>query len=62
MNASGIISNSGRALARHASECCQAAVLVVLVGVSWSMAMAICQAPEPSQPASEKKLTPAGAL
>jgi hypothetical protein len=58
MNASAIFSNSGRALARHASERCLAAVLVVLVGVSWSMAMAICRAqPSDNDVPGEQVLT-----
>ena len=46
MKASKILSNRGKGIpARHASTCCLAAVLVVLIGISWDMT--ICRAEQP---------------
>src|SRR5665811_1949760 len=54
MKASKIFSNRGKAIpARHASKGCVAAVLVVLIGISWDMAIGLAQQPDKDVPGAQ---------
>ena len=54
MKASKISSNRGKAIpARHASKGCLAAVLVVLIGISWDLAICRAQQPDNDVPGAQ---------